>query len=41
MLKSNAPDRQAALVRLVLAVVGMGLLAFTWFQLLQWAGAQP
>jgi hypothetical protein len=41
MLKTNAPERQAMLVRLMLAVVGMGLLVFTWFQLLQWAGAEP
>jgi hypothetical protein len=39
MLKSKAPDRQANLVRLMIAVVGMGLLVFTWFQLLQWAGS--
>jgi hypothetical protein len=39
MLKSKAPDRQASLVRLMIAVVGMGLLVFTWFRLLQWAGS--
>ncbi len=39
MLKSNAPERQAALLRLMLAVVGMGLLVFTWFQVMQWAGS--
>jgi hypothetical protein len=39
MLKSNAPERQAALVRLMLAVVGMGLLVFTWFQIMQWAAS--
>lgn len=38
MLKTNAPERQATLIRLMLAVVGVGLLAFTWFQVLQWAG---
>ena len=38
MLKTNAPERQAMLLRLMLAVAGMGLLVFTWFQLLQWAG---
>jgi hypothetical protein len=41
MLKTNAPERQAMLVRLMLAVVGLGLLVFTWFQLLQWAAAEP
>ena len=28
MLKTNAPERQATLLRLMLAVVGMGLLVF-------------
>jgi hypothetical protein len=41
MLKTNAPERQAMVLRLTLAIVGMGLLVFTWFQVLQWAGAEP
>ena len=32
MLKSNAPERQAALLRLMLAVVGMGLLVSRGFR---------
>jgi hypothetical protein len=38
LLKTNVPERQATLLRLMIAVVGMGLLVFTWFQLLRWAG---
>jgi hypothetical protein len=43
MLKTNAPERQATLLRLMLAVVGMGMLVFTWVRILQWAGgpAEP
>ena len=43
MLKTKAPERQAMLVRLMLAAVGMGLLVFTWVRILQWAGgsAEP
>jgi hypothetical protein len=43
MLKTNAPERQAILLRLALAAVGMGMLVFTWVRLLQWAGgpAEP
>jgi hypothetical protein len=40
MLKSNAPVRPTTLVRLTVGVVGMTLLVFTWFQLMQWAGAE-
>ena len=38
MLKTNAPERQVILRRLMLAAVGMGVLVFTWVRLLQWAG---
>jgi len=43
MLKTNVPERQAALLRLTLAAVGMGMLVFTWVRILQWAGgpAEP
>jgi hypothetical protein len=43
MLKTNAPERQATLLRLMLAAVGMGMLVFTWVRILQWAGgpAEP
>lgn len=43
MLKTNAPERQATLLRLTLAAVGMGMLVFTWVRILQWAGgpAEP
>jgi hypothetical protein len=43
MLKTNAPERQAMLLRLTLAAVGMGMLVFTWVRILQWAGgpAEP
>ena len=38
MLKTNAPSRQATLIRLTLAAVGVGVLVFTWVRVLQWAG---
>lgn len=38
MLKTNAPTRQAKLLRLTLAAVGVGMLVFTWVRVLQWAG---
>ena len=38
LLKTNDPARQAMLLRLMLAAVGMGLLVFSWVRLLQWAG---
>jgi hypothetical protein len=38
MLKTNAPARQATLLRLALAAVGVGMLVFTWVRVLQWAG---
>ena len=43
MLKTKAPERQAMIVRLMLAAAGVGLLVFTWVRLLQWAGgpAEP
>lgn len=43
MLKTNVPERQATLLRLMLAVAGMGMLVFTWVRILQWAGgpAEP
>jgi hypothetical protein len=37
LLKTNVPDRQAMILRLALAIVGMGLLVFTWVRVLQWA----
>ena len=43
MLRTNAPVRQATIVRLLVAAAGVGLLVFTWVRLLQWAGgpAEP
>jgi hypothetical protein len=38
MLKTNAPERQAILLRLALAAVGVGVLVFAWVRVLQWAG---
>lgn len=38
MLKTNAPQRPAILLRLTLAAVGVGVLVFTWVRVLQWAG---
>jgi hypothetical protein len=39
MLKTKAPARQATILRLTLAAVGVGVLVFTWVRVLQWAGS--
>jgi hypothetical protein len=39
LLKTNA-ERQAMILKLALAIVGMGLLVFTWVRILQWAAAE-